>query len=314
MHFYQNLISEYLKDHFKNHRLINVRHHQFHYVIEKHTLFVIDYFFLLNKSKFDQNFINLFKNFQKNKEIMSYLKNTTIYFYHELCEEVYFTKQSNDLLFNSIKSIFYSFQKNNVEDICFTKSFFNLLYIFQKRNEVFECLTKNFNILFNTNLSDSDFVYYFYLNGEYLNSELSKQIFLKDYDFYSFENKLKLKNNSNNIKIKYNNLFIFDNLSFDDSGILYSSKYFTNNAIYKYKNMNFELSTDLILYLNNKFNKNYDINYLKIIGNLNFNILLDLYSMPNPSILENLKEIEVADINFIALKEKILLNEEIKNF
>lgn len=308
MLFYLRSISEYLKEHFRNHRLINVRHSQFHYVIEKHTLFVIDYFFLLNKSKFDQNFIYLFNNFQKNKEIMSYLKNTTIYFYHELCEEVYFTKQSNDLLLNSIKSIFYSLHKNNCKDIYFTKSFFNLLYLFQKRNEVFECLTKNFNILFNKNLNDYDFI-----NSFNLNSNFSKELFFKDYDFYSFESTFK-KVNTHNIKLKYNNLFIFDNLSFDNSNFIYSTKYFTHSNIKTYINNKCELSIDLILYLNNKFNKNYDIHYLQMIGDIDVNILLDLYLMHNITILENLKEIEIADINFIALKEKIILNEEIKNF
>ncbi len=308
MHFYQRLISDYLKEHFKNHRLINVKNHQFNYVIEKHTLFVIDYFFLLNKSKFDQNFINLFYNFQKNKEIMSYLKNTTIYLYHELCEDVYFTQQSHTLLLNSIKSIFYSLQKNNVKNICFTKSFFNLLYVFKKQNDVFETLIKNFNILFNTNLNDAEWTQTFKLH-----SNLSKELFLKDYDFYSFENVFK-KLNSKNIEIKYNNLFIFNNSSFDESNLVYSTKYFVNSNIETYINNEFKLSIDLILYLNKKFNKSYDPHYLKMIGDIDIYIFLDIYWRNNHTLLDNLKEIEINNINFIALKEKIFLNEQIKNF
>ena len=305
---YQNLIGNYLQKHFKNHKLINTTHYCFDYVIEKQTLFVIDYFYLLNNSKFDEKFVKLFVSFEKDNAIMSYLKNTTLYFYHFLCEKVYFTSQSNNLLLHSIFCIFNNFKNKNVQNISFTKSFFNLLYIGKNREDIFNNLIQKINHLLGNKIDDKQFIHLLDLN-----TESSKNLFLHNYDFVSFEDKYKRTLNNININVNYNNLFVFYKLEDDTLSVVYKPKIFTKYFITKYAQQE-TLSDKIISFLNKKFNKQYDSIIIKKIFFINNDVFFDLYEMENNSLLMNLKEIEVADINFIALKEKIIFNEEIKNF
>ncbi len=304
---YQNLIGNYLKEHFKNHRLINVNHYCFNYVIEQQTLFVVDYFYLLNNSKFDQDFVNLFLSFEKNNTIMSYLKNTTLYFYHFLCEKVYFTSQSHNLLLHSIISIFNNFTNKNVNNICFSKSFFNLLYISKNIEDIFNTLIQKINHLLGNKIDDKQFIQVLDLN-----TESAGKLFLHNYDFVSFEDKYK-KILKNKIKVNYNNLFIFNIFEDDTLSLAYKPQFCTKFFIKKYLEQK-QISDNLILFLNEKFNKKYEIDIMINIFNIHYQVFFDLYYMENESLLINLKKIYFADINFIAIKEQFIYNEEMKNF
>lgn len=305
---YQNLIGNYLKEHFKNHRLINVNHYCFNYVIEQQTLFVVDYFYLLNNSKFDQDFVNLFLSFEKNNTIMSYLKNTTLYFYHFLCEKVYFTSQSHKLLLHSIISIFNNFQNKNVNNISFSKSFFNLLYISKNIEDIFNTLIQKINHLLGNKIDDKQFIHILDLN-----TESSKTLFLHNYDFVSFDDKYKKIFKNFNINVNYNNLFVFDKIEYNHISAIYIPEFCTKFFINKYiEQKNF--SHKIISFLNEKFNKKYEIDIMINISYLNYNIFFDLYQMENDSLLINLKEIQLDEVNLIAIKEKFIYNEEMKNF
>lgn len=187
MQFDTFLIEQYIKNHFKSHRMINVNHQNFNMIIQKHTLFIIDYFYILNNQKFDDKLINLVNNFQKNKQIISYLKNSTLYFYHILCEEVYFTEQNKTLIKGSLISVFFklsgydinqndSFLKNHV----LFKSLFNIFYVFHNRIDILKSFNRHINTIFNSSFEVEELKQIFLIN-----SDNADEIFFTDeYNFY----------------------------------------------------------------------------------------------------------------------------------
>lgn len=282
---------------------IDFQHKNFDQIIKLYQLFIIELFYFSNNHKNDKKLLKKIVSLSIKKNTLSnYIINTLPFYYQHYCKDDNNTYDPSKIA-ESFLSIFVSIRKcngyNNTYDIP-SSNFSNILFymeLFKEHKNILNAFLIHF--IFN-NTNDFLFIKKIFLELQY------KESFLKEYIILLLNSIKFSKINPYLFNVLFNSLNDFD---FDDE----AKTHYTNVIIKDYIEKH-SITENIVLFLNQKFNKNYSFENIKELSQIKPQLVIEMYNFETDSFLHNLDNLLEYSNNFLAFKEKLFFKKELRNF
>lgn len=284
---------------------INTNNEHFYKIIDIYKLLFVEYLYFKNNKNNDKKLIKKIDSLNyKNNTLHIHVKVTLPFYYKYYCDHNFPEIYNLQDIEKSFSSILFSLRSlNSYENtfdnpaLIFSNFKFYISLFFKESLLIVRSMLNNFII---NNNKDFEYITNLFFNNEY------EDLYTQEYIVFLL-NAIKYQRvNTKLFKKFFYSLYSF---SFDEFTIKHYTDIIISTYIDRYK-----LSDEVALFLNNMFNKNYDIKNMQKLSEVDVNLLLKMYNMEESLFLENLNLLYSNNKKFLNFKEEMLLKKEIDNF
>lgn len=284
---------------------INTNNEHFYKIIDIYKLLFVEYLYFKNNNKNDKKLIKKIDSLNyKNNTLHIHVKVTLPFYYKYYCDHNFPETYNLQDIEKSFSSILFSLRSlNSYENtfdnpaLIFSNFKFYISLFFKESLLILRPMLTHF--IMNNN---EDFEY---ITNLFFSKE-NDDSYMKEYIIFLL-NAIKYQRvNTKLFKEFFYSLQVF---SLNEFTIKHYTDIIISTYIERYK-----LSNEVALFLNNMFNKNYDIKNMQQLSEVDVNLLLKMYNMEESLFLENLNLLYSNNKDFLNFKEAMWIKKEIDNF